>query len=134
MARQVIRFYARSAQGVLRFLRESIPEQEIVRRSGRGYRDWRTKPETGGWYMTVVLETEAVATKFRQWIAQQPDVSLEKRDWPDFDFSGASSLRITLDLQDPEARPRFSFTPPEATKPPRFNPLRWLRNHLGLRR
>jgi hypothetical protein len=126
MARQIVRFYARSARDVWGFLDEAIPQQDIVRRFGRVYHDHRTSPKSAGWYITIVLETEATATKLGEWIAQRPDTSLEMRSWPDVDLSGGVEYSITLDLEETKVRSRFSFARHEAHEPPRFNLLRWL--------
>jgi hypothetical protein len=55
MPRQIVRFYARALRPTWDFLDREIPPQEIVRRFGRSYGG---EPLGGGWYLTVVLESE----------------------------------------------------------------------------
>jgi hypothetical protein len=101
MPRQIIRFYARALGPVLHFLDQEMPPGEIVRRFGRGYGG---KPEGGGWYLTVVLESEAAAEKLRHWIAAQPDHSFDGGFWAEPDFDGGRPYSITVDLKTGTAR------------------------------
>ncbi len=96
MPRQIVRFYARALRPTWDFLDREMPPEEIVRRFGRSYGG---EPLGGGWYLTVVLESESAAATLKQCIASQPDHSFSGGRWHNLDFEGAPPYSVAVDLE-----------------------------------
>jgi hypothetical protein len=108
MPNHIIRFYARSARPVWDFIDQEIPRSILVRRYGRAYSEPRQPGKPGGWYVTVVMETENAARLLREWISVRSDHSLEFKLWPDPDHSSGERYGVQIDLAK-KSRPRFFY-------------------------